>query len=293
MTVFGIWVRGLAMGAADAVPGVSGGTVAFLTGIYDRWLSVLTAVKPSLWTIFRKDGLQGLWRALDGGFVVPLLLGILISLLSLATLIKGWLDSTPERVWGFFFGLVLAMGIRLILDIRHRVALRHWAWFLAGVGLALWIGMQTPTATTPALWVWPLAGAMALSAMLLPGISGSFLLLLTGLYPALITAVSELQWTVLGLFIFGGVLGILSMAHVLKWLLDRFEAAVLCLLTGIVFGALVRVWPWQGAATDGGLMLLMPVDSLIVWPVGLGLLGFVGSWLALAWAQDQSKGAVS
>ena len=289
MTTLGIWLRGLAMGAADAVPGVSGGTVAFLTGIYDRWLAVLTAVRPALWQVFRAQGFIGLWRALDGPFVVPLVLGIAMSVLTLATLIKGWLDAVPERVWGFFFGLVVAMGVRLLLDIRHRVAASAWGFFVLGLMLALWIGMQTPTAVEPALWVWPLAGAMALSAMLLPGISGSFLLLLTGLYPALITAVSDFNLSILGLFLLGGGLGILVMAHVLKWLLTHYEGPVLCLLTGVVFGALVRVWPWQATGSDGSLLLLWPTGEMLLWPLGLLLVGCIGSWSALHWSQPRDS----
>lgn len=289
MSFWAIWIRGLAMGAADAVPGVSGGTVAFLTGIYDRWLAVLTAIRPSLWGVLRREGFRGLWRAIDGDFVLPLVLGIAISLFSLAHVIKQWLDETPERVWGFFFGLVLAMGLRLLADIRHQVGLGQWFWFGAGVAFAGWIGMQAPASTEPALWVWPFAGAMALSAMLLPGISGSFLLLLTGLYPALIGAVSRLDVPVLGLFLMGGAFGILAMAHVLKWLLERYQVPVLCVLTGIVFGALVRVWPWQGSDLDGQLILLAPVEHTLVWPLGLGVIGFFGSWMALAWAQQHTK----
>jgi len=287
MTFLGIWVRGLAMGAADAVPGVSGGTVAFLTGIYDRWLRVLTAVRPSLWQVFRAEGFRGLWRALDGEFVLPLLLGIGMSLLTLASLIKGWLDTVPERVWGFFFGLVIAMGVQLVLQIRNRVSGRDWGFFALGVLLALWIGLQSPQSASPDLWVWPFAGAMALSAMLLPGISGSFLLLLTGLYPALIAAVSGLDLPILSLFMLGGAVGILSMAHLLNWLLAHYEGPVLCLLTGVVFGALVRVWPWQGAAIDGSLVLLWPQGAEVLWPVALLLVGCVGSWCALAWSAKQ------
>ncbi|HAY55444.1 MAG TPA: DUF368 domain-containing protein, partial [Gammaproteobacteria bacterium] len=111
MSWWSIWLRGLAMGAADAVPGVSGGTVAFLTGIYERWLAVLTSITPALWTVFRQQGIKGLWVRLDGGFVVPLVAGILMALITVSHWIKDWLDTVPERVWGFFFGLVVAMGI--------------------------------------------------------------------------------------------------------------------------------------------------------------------------------------
>lgn len=287
MTTLGIWVRGLAMGIADAVPGVSGGTVAFLTGIYSRWLAVLTAVRPSLWGVFKRDGIKGLWQQLDGSFVLPLLIGIVMSVVTLAHWIDHWLTLYPERVWGFFFGLVLAMGLHLVSDLRAALTSRQGLYFVVGVLVAAAIGLQTPTTTTPALWIWPFAGAMALSAMLLPGISGSFLLLLTGLYPALIAAVTGGDFLVLGLFLIGGALGILSMAHLLKWLLSRFESQVMCLLTGVVFGALIRVWPWQaeGAAT---WMLRLPSADSFWLPFGLACIGFVGGWLAL-WIGGQNE----
>ncbi len=286
MSWVSIWLRGLAMGAADAVPGVSGGTVAFLTGIYERWLAVLTAFTPELWSVFRNDGLRGLWVRLDGAFVLPLLIGILMSLMTLAHWIKDWLDLVPERVWGFFFGLVIAMGIALLSDLRSAMRAKDWGLLIFGVLIALGIGLQTPQTTNPALWVWPFAGAMALSAMLLPGISGSFLLLLTGLYPALIDAVSTFDLRVLLLFIGGGAIGILLMAHLIKALLIQYHMEVLSCLTGVVFGALVRVWPWQGAGDDGSLILLFPTQELLWIPLAFGLSGFLLASLALKFSTD-------
>ncbi|NCV52403.1 MAG: DUF368 domain-containing protein, partial [Gammaproteobacteria bacterium] len=261
------------MGAADAVPGVSGGTVAFLTGIYERWLAVLTSVTPELWTVFRTDGVRGVWVRLDGGFVLPLLVGILMSLITLAHWIKEWLDVVPERVWGFFFGLVIAMGLALLTDLRSAMRTKDWGFLAIGVLIALILGLQTPQTADPALWVWPFAGAMALSAMLLPGISGSFLLLLTGLYPALISAVSTFEVSILLLFVSGGAIGILLMAHLLKALLAKYHTEVLSCLTGVVFGALVRVWPWQGAGEDGSLILLLPTPEFLWIPMVFGLSG--------------------
>lgn len=281
MSWFSIWIRGLAMGAADAVPGVSGGTIAFLTGIYDRWLAVLTSITPELWSIFRQDGLKGIWNRLDGSFLVPLVAGILISLITVAHWIKVWLEFVPERVWGFFFGLVIAMGFTLLSNLRVTMHRTDWLWMALGVISALFLGLQTPHSASPEMWVWPLAGAMALSAMLLPGISGSFLLLLTGLYPALINAVSALDLTVLGLFVSGGVFGILLMAHLLKVLLTKYHDQVLSVLTGVVFGALVRVWPWQGSTVDGSLYLVIPSTDMLWIPLGFGICGFLLALLAL------------
>ena len=148
MRWFEIWIRGLVMGAADAVPGVSGGTVAFLTGIYERWIGVLTAIRPDLWTVFRREGFRGLWLRLDGGFVVPLLVGILMSLFTFAYWIKDWLDVFPERVWGFFLGLVFAMGIAMLSDLRSSMRSKDWAWLVVGIVTAL-LGLQTPQVGKP------------------------------------------------------------------------------------------------------------------------------------------------
>ena len=281
MSWFGIWVRGLAMGAADAVPGVSGGTVAFLTGIYERWIAVLTAIRPALWTVFRREGVRGLWLRLDGSFAVPLVVGILMSLITLAHWIKDWLDVFPDRVWGFFLGLVFAMGIAMLSGLRSSMRSKDWVWLAVGIVTALALGLQTPQSASPSLWVWPFAGAMALSAMLLPGISGSFLLLLVGLYPALISAVTVLDIKILALFIGGGAVGILMMAHVLKAVLARYHTEALSCLTGVVFGALVRVWPWQGRGDDGSISLLIPTMDVLWGPLGLAVFGFVLASLAL------------
>lgn len=289
MSWVSIWLRGLAMGAADAVPGVSGGTVAFLTGIYERWLAVLTSVTPELWAVFRKNGIRGLWVHLDGGFIFPLLIGILMSLITLAHWIKDWLDVVPERVWGFFFGLIIAMGIALVSDLRSAMRIKDWGFLVLGAVIALVLGLQTPQSADPALWVWPLAGAMALSAMLLPGISGSFLLLLTGLYPALISAVSAFDLAILLLFISGGAVGILLMAHVLKALLAKYHTEVLSCLTGVVFGALVRVWPWQSVGGDGSLILMVPTQPILWIPLGFGLGGFVLATLVLKFSTESGR----
>ena len=277
MSWLSILIRGLAMGAADAVPGVSGGTVAFLTGIYERLLAVLTSVTPDLWTAFRQNGLKEVWNRLDGGFVLPLMTGILMSLVTVAHLIKDWLEIVPERVWGFFFGLVIAMGLSLLSNLRATMQKTDWLWLFFGLILALSVGLQTPQSVSPEVWIWPFAGAIALSAMLLPGISGSFLLLLMGLYPALIDAISSFDITILGLFISGGVFGILLMAHVLKALLARYHNQVLSVLTGVVFGALVRVWPWQSLTADGSLVLMVPTANLLWIPLAFGISGFISA----------------
>lgn len=289
MSILGIWIRGVAMGAADVVPGVSGGTVAFLTGIYSRWLNVLTTIHPRLWGVYRKEGTAGLWRALDGPFVLPLCTGILMAVMLLSHWINDWLGSCPERVLGFFFGLVLAMGLSLLSEIRKNTQERDWVWSLSGFLIALVISFGAPEQVSPALWMWPFAGAMAFSAMLLPGISGSFLLLLTGFYPALIAAVSNHQGVILVLFVAGGAAGIVMMAHVLKRLLKSFEQQVLSILTGIVFGALVRVWPWQKFDPLGQLSIQTPSSETLLIPLACIACGMAIAYIGVHYGKSTEE----
>lgn len=277
MTPAGIFIRGLAMGIADAVPGVSGGTIAFLTGIYPRWLAVLTGIHPRLIILLRQGRFRALWVAIDGGFVVPLLAGIALSLISVAHLITYGLSTWPGRIWGLFFGLVILMGWGLVQRLLPHFRWSMLGWFSLGLLIAALLALLQPVSLQLAWWGWPLVGGMALSAMLLPGISGSFLLVLVGVYPQLMTAVTVGDWQTLGLFGIGGVAGLLLMAHLLRWLMARMERILLSFLTGVVFGALVRIWPWQVSGPEGQLVLQWPTVTTwlepSVWILVGGLLG--------------------
>lgn len=283
-------MRGLAMGAADAVPGVSGGTIAFLTGIYPRWLAVLTALHPRLLRLGMQGQWKALWRVLDGAFVLPLIAGIIVALISVAHLITYGLDAWPERIWGLFFGLVMMMGLGLIRQTWPGFQGRHVAYFAIGLLSSAALGLLQPVSMEMAWWGWPLAGALALSAMLLPGISGSFLLVLIGVYPTLMKAVTSGDWGMLGLFALGGGCGLIAMAHLLRWILARAEMILLSTLTGVVFGALVRIWPWQSSDQSGTLLLNWPSVSNwlspTLWMLAGLMCGFVMLWVS------QREGAV-
>ena len=285
MTSMGIFMRGLAMGAADAVPGVSGGTIAFLTGIYPRWLAVLTALHPRLLMLGVRGHWGTLWRALDGAFVLPLAAGMIVALVSVAHVITYGLRAWPERIWGLFFGLVIIMGLGLMRQIWSAFQIRHVAYFAIGLVSSVSIGLLQPVSLQMVWWGWPLAGALALSAMLLPGISGSFLLVLIGVYPLLMTAVTTADWVTLGLFALGGGCGLIAMAHLLRWLLVRAEMILLSLLTGVVFGALVRIWPWQSSDQGGMLVLAWPSSLDWVSPTLWILVGLLAGLVMLRLGQ--------
>lgn len=239
-----IFFKGMAMGAADLVPGVSGGTIAFISGIYDRLLAAISACTPDKLIWLLRGRWRELWLAIDGSFLFTLLAGILVSIASLARLISYLLDSHPQLIWSFFFGLIL---ISVLLVGRQIGRWRVWtlAALLAGVGFAWLITVAVPLqlpATAPMFFF---GAAIAICAMILPGISGSFILLLLGLYGAVLEAVKTFDGLLLGSFIAGCLLGLLSFSRLLNWLLGQARNITLAFLTGLLIGSLNKVWPWK------------------------------------------------
>lgn len=236
-------IKGMAMGAADVVPGVSGGTLAFILGIYERLLNAISAINLQAVKLLWQGRFKALWQHIDGTFLLCLVTGIFCSIFSLASLLSWLLEHRPVPVWAFFNGLILTALPILLSAVKWTL----WRGLLFAVGalVALSIGMLTAVELEPANWMFFVAGAIAICAMILPGISGSFILLLLGMYTPVILAIRELQFSVLLLFAAGCIIGLLSFTHFLKWLLQRCHDATLALLTGVVVGAMYRLWPWQ------------------------------------------------
>ena len=241
---WGVGVRGLAMGAADVVPGVSGGTIAFITGIYTELLDSLSRIGPHTLGILFREGVAAAWRQVNGNFLLALFSGILISIFSLAKVISFLLEHYPIVVWGFFFGLILAS----VFPIARRVP--QWTWqcglaLLLGVLGAVLVSEMRPTeiAATPVTLFF--SGAIAICAMILPGISGSFILLMIGIYPQVITSVHEMDIGALFWFAAGAGCGLLLFSRLLSWLMHRFPSITLSALVGILLGSLKIVWPWK------------------------------------------------
>lgn len=242
------------MGAADIVPGVSGGTIAFITGIYFRLLSALANISWPLWPLWRKEGFMAVWKTIDGNFLLVLVLGILLSVRSLAELISWLLLTYSEPLWALFFGLIIAsawvllkntQSVFLVPEKRVKLVLIG----LVGAFFALILTLVVPVEIAPTPLVLFLAGATAISAMILPGISGSFMLLLMGLYGPVLNAIKQLDLGVLGLFLCGCLVGLLSVARILSWLFKNYSAAVSVFLVGIMVGSLNKVWPWKVTVT--------------------------------------------
>ena len=232
------------MGAADVVPGVSGGTIAFISGIYDELIDSIRAINLAAIKTLVTRGLPAFWHQINGTFLAVLLAGILVSVFSLARLISYLLAHHPIHVWSFFFGLILASVIYMARQQPHR-RLPQVAGFLLGLLAALGVAFSPPLAVEASGVTIFLSGMLAICAMILPGISGSFILLLLGMYPVIIGAVSELDVALLGIFALGAVLGLMLFSRFLSWLLHHHRATTLSVLIGFLAGSLVVVWPWQ------------------------------------------------
>jgi putative membrane protein len=242
---WGIFLRGAAMGTADLVPGVSGGTVALITGIYPRLLGAVTSVDAAAIRLLFQGQWSGLWRHVDGSFLLPLMLGIASAIFGLASTLKVLLETQPLFVWSFFCGLVLVSSLALIRTEITRLTPTIVIMALLGVVAMLVLGLGPGVSFPQHSAGFFMAGLFGICAMILPGISGSFILLLLGMYGPIITAVADREVVPLLIFAAGCGVGLLSFSRFLSFVLARARAATLALLVGFLLGSLVILWPWQ------------------------------------------------
>jgi putative membrane protein len=295
-----ITLKGMAMGAADVVPGVSGGTIAFISGIYDELLDSINAVNFDLLKTLKKDGFMAAWQQVNGNFLVALLLGIGLSILSLAKLLSGLLSTQPILVWAFFFGLVLAS----IFYVGKQIS--KWNFLtitllLIGSFFAFMI-TQIPSVTgaTPSPLYLVLSGALAICAMILPGISGSFILVLLGVYQVVLTAVHQREISKIALLGVGAVVGLLSFARLLKYIFLHYRDSTLAVLTGFIVGALYKIWPWKEVLEtkeiEGKILVIKEKsispfsydgDNLLLYALLLALVGFLLIFILEKWGAKQ------
>ncbi len=239
-------VRGAAMGCADVVPGVSGGTIAVVLGIYERLLNAMRNLSGAAWTLLRGDrrGALRRLREVDWWLVVPLLTGILGTILLLASVIETQLEERPETMAGLFCGLVAASAVaaRRLFRWRSfgRIVLMAGT---AGVTFAL-LGLRAGQVVDPPLPVLFATGAVAVCAMILPGVSGAFLLVMLGMYSAVITILNEMRLLEAMIFAGGAATGLMVFSSLLGWLLHRARDVVMAVLVGLMFGSLRVLWPW-------------------------------------------------
>jgi len=229
-----ITLKGMAMGAADAVPGVSGGTIAFISGIYEELISSISQINFSLVKTLKEEGIKCVWKQVNGNFLLSLLLGIFISFVSFMRLAKHLLEYQPILIWSFFFGLVLAS----ILYVSKQIKQWNITTIIAALTLPSLANNDSP-------FFLFLAAAIAICAMILPGISGAFILVLLGAYKTLSTAFHDFNIKNILIFVAGAIVGLLSFSKLLKWLFKNHENTTLAILTGFIIGSLNKIWPWK------------------------------------------------
>ena len=295
-----ISLKGIAMGAADVVPGGSGGTIAFISGIEEELVDSISRINLKAFKMLFSEGIVAFWRHINGNFFVSLLLGIGISILSLAKLIKWLLEQYPIMVWAFFFGLMIASVFFLVKEIKR--------WNLAAIltmllsGVAAYIITVIPplvSSSEQSLLFLFLCGAIAICAMILPGISGAFILVLLGAYHTILDALSSWKLKIIFTFALGAITGILSFSRALKWLFATYRNLTFAGLTGFIIGSLNKVWPWKQP------LLKDTVNNSVIWEksispcqfaeithtnpqilaaIGLAIAGFLVIYLIEKWA---------
>ena len=258
-----VCLKGIGMGAADVIPGVSGGTIAFMTGIYEELVGSINNINGAAVQLLLKGRFRDFWKHVNGNFLVSVIAGILISIMSLAKLMTYLLSHLPVPTWAFFFGLIVASSVFILRDIKDW-KLKDCVMLVLGVILGVVVCTLSPTETPDALWFIFLSGAIAICAMILPGISGSFILLILGKYEFMLSTLTKilsgdgvlLDFAVVVIFVLGALVGILAFSRFLHWLLARYHRSTLLVLAGFIIGSLVKVWPWSDMAVVRGAQLL-------------------------------------
>ena len=247
-----IGVKGACMGAADVIPGVSGGTIAFIMGIYDEFVGSIASINTEAVKLLFSGKFREFWKHINGNFLVSIVAGIGLSVIALAGLMQMLLSDHPIQTWAFFFGLIVASSIFILRGISGW-KVREGLFLVMGVILGVVVCTLSPTQTPDDLWFIFLSGSIAICAMILPGISGSFILLILGKYQYIMGVISGLvsgvnvgkNILILGIFLIGACVGILAFSKFLHWLLARWNKETLIVLAGFIIGSLVKVWPWS------------------------------------------------
>lgn len=250
MSQFSLILKGMAMGMAEVVPGVSGGTIAFITGIYERLIFSIKSIDLEFLKLVFSGKIAAAWKKIDGNFLLFLISGMLLGIVVGVFAITWLLEHHPLLIWGFFFGLILASVYVVGKDITTWKAASVAA-LIIGTALVYYVTVAVPGSPTTALWFVFVCGAVAISALLLPGLSGSFVLLLLGMYTYIIPKVKDILSgdlsgiTVIAVFAVGCLTGLLSFSRVLTWAFKNYKNVTLAFLTGLMLGSLNKVWPWQ------------------------------------------------
>ncbi len=297
MDYFILWLKGLAMGAADIVPGVSGGTIAFISGIYEELLTSISAVSLGVFKELKTKGIPYVWKKINGNFLVALVLGILTSVLSLSKALTWLLKHQPVLLWAFFFGLVVASIFYIAKQIEHW-NIKSIVLLLVASFIAYYISDSEPLVTSQSSYIHLFfSGALAICAMILPGISGAFILVLLGAYEPILNAIHQRNIVVIAVVGAGAIVGLLTFSKVLKWLFNHYKNATLVFLLGFVAGSLNKIWPWKKVIKSTlieGKEIVLKSESILpfsydknpqlLWAVILAVSGFLLILLLEKWA---------
>jgi len=244
-------LKGATMGIAEVIPGVSGGTLAFITGIYERLLNSINAINFKLIVLLKNEGFNDVWAKIDGNFLLKVILGMAVGFIIGLKIIVGLLESHPIHIWSFFFGLIIA-SIPLITKQVKRWGLIEILFFILGFILVYWITITSPSSGSENLVMVFLSGILGISALMLPGLSGSFVLLLMGMYTIIMPAIKDFIVNPLGpelqlvvVFGLGLLIGLFTFSRLLGFTFDKYPNQTLALLGGFLLGSLNKVWPWQ------------------------------------------------
>ena len=237
-------LKGMAMGAADIIPGVSGGTIAFISGIYEELIETINNVNFEAIKKLKNNGIKSFWTHINGNFLIALLTGIAISIISLAKVITHLLETHSQLLWGFFFGLIVA-SIYTVGKKVNKWDINNIISLIIGSSIAFYITILNPMQNPDALWFVFFSGSIAICAMILPGISGSFILLLLGSYEFILVAIKDFKLDVITIFGVGCITGLLAFSKLLNWLFKKYHDITIALLTGFLIGSLNKIWPWK------------------------------------------------
>lgn len=291
--------KGLAMGIAETIPGVSGGTIAFITGIYEELLESIKAFHPKLFVTLKKDGIGAVWKAINGNFLVTLGAGMVAGIVLGVLVVSHFLENYPPILWAFFFGLILGSVIYISRKVGHW-GIQEIVGFILATLLAFWLTTVSPASGNEALWFVFISGAIAISALILPGISGSFILLIMGMYSYIIPTVKNVIKSfdtdglmVMFVFALGCITGLASFSRVLSWAFKKYKSFALAILTGFMLGSLNKIWPWRNVLSyrenssgeqvpfleEGVWPSAYDGESFLVLAIVAAVLGFVSVFL--------------
>lgn len=238
-------LKGMGMGAANVIPGVSGGTVALITGIFERIINAIKSFDAKAISLFFKGKFNEFFKYIDFFFLLTVGLGMIVSIVSLARVLKYLFTNHPVLIWAFFFGLIVA-SVYYVGKTIGKWSLSVILTFIVGAAIAIWVSFMNPATSNDSFYYLVICGVVAVCSMILPGLSGSFVLILMGNYElVMIDAVNEGNLAVLGPVVLGGMVGIIALSHILSWVYSKFKDQTIAILTGFILGSLSILWPWK------------------------------------------------